>query len=121
MCAARMPAAHIHILEELGVGGGSVDGARSPVQTGFVTRGGRMLEEEAYQTLWNLLDSIPSLENPDVSIRGEIFDFNAKVKTEAHARLVDRNHRIIDSSVYGFSHRDRLEMTRLLATPERLL
>ena len=80
-----------------------------------------MLEEEAYQTLWSLLDSIPSLEDPDVTIRREIVDFNAKVKTEAHARLVDRNHRIIDASVYGFNHRDRLEMTRLLATPERAL
>ena len=60
---AGVPAAHIHVLEELGVEGGSLDGARSPVQTGYVTRGGRMLEEEAYQTLWNLLDSIPSLEN----------------------------------------------------------
>ena len=118
---AGMPAAHIHILEELGIEGGSLDGAKSPVQIGYVTRGGRMLEEEAYQTLWNLLDSIPSLEDPDVTIRRETLDFNAEVKTEAHARLVDRNHRIVDASVYGFSRRDRLEMTRLLATPERLL
>jgi oleate hydratase len=118
---AGMPAPHIHILEELEIEGGSLDGAKSPVQTGYVTRGGRMLEEEAYQTLWNLLDSIPSLENPDVTIRRETLDFDAHVKTEAHARLVDRNHRIIDASAYGFSHRDRLEMTRLLATSERRL
>ena len=56
-----------------------------------------------------------------MTIRREILDFNAQVKTEAHARLVDRNHRIVDAGVYGFSHRDRLEMTRLLATPERRL
>ncbi len=118
---AGVPAKHIHILEELGVAGGSFDGAKSPVQSGFVTRGGRMLEEEVYQTLWNLLDSIPSLEDPNVTIRGEILDFNAKIKTEAHARLVDRNHRIVDAGVYGFNHRDRLEMTRLLATSERRL
>jgi len=116
-----VPAPHIHLLEELGVAGGSLDGAKSPAQGGYVTRGGRMLEEEAYQTLWNLLDSIPSLENPDVTIRREILDFNEHVKTEAHARLVDRNHRIVDAGVYGFNHRDRLEMTRLLATSERRL
>ena len=51
-----VPAQNIHILEELGLAGGSLDGALSPVQAGYVTRGGRMLEEEAYQTLWNLLD-----------------------------------------------------------------
>ncbi|MGD0640851.1 MAG: oleate hydratase [Roseiarcus sp.] len=118
---AGVPANHIHILEELGIEGGSLDGAKSPVQRGFVTRGGRMLEEEAYQTLWNLLDSIPSLENPDVTIRQEILDFNDKVKTDAHARLIDKNHSIIDASVYGLNTGDRMEMTRLLATPERLL
>jgi len=118
---AGVPGAHIHILEEFGVEGGSLDGAKSPTQVGYVTRGGRMLEEEAYQTLWNLLDSIPSLEDPEVTIRREILDFNVKVKTEAHARLIDRNHKIVDARVYGFNHRDRLEMTRLLATPERLL
>ena len=61
---AGVPAAHIHILEELGVEGGSLDGAKSPVQSGFVTRGGRMLEEEAYQTLWNLLDLDPVAGEP---------------------------------------------------------
>ncbi len=118
---ADVPAEHIHILEELGVEGGSLDGAKSPAQAGFVTRGGRMLEEEAYQTLWNLLASIPSLENLDVTIRDETLDFNAKVKTEAHARLVDRNHRIVDAAAYGFNRADRREMVRLLATSERRL
>jgi oleate hydratase len=118
---ASVPAKHIHILEELGVEGGSLDGAKSPAQAGFVTRGGRMLEEEAYQTLWNLLASIPSLENPDLTIRDETLDFNAHVKTEAHARLVDRNHRIVDADVYGFNRADRREMVRLLATSERRL
>ncbi|MGO4870011.1 MAG: oleate hydratase [Roseiarcus sp.] len=118
---AGVPAEHIHILEELGVEGGSLDGAKSPVQTGFVTRGGRMLEEEAYQTLSNLLSSIPSLDDPEVTIREEILDFNARVKTDARARLIDGKHNIVDASVYGFNDRDRLEMTRLLATPEAAL
>ena len=62
---AGMPAAHIHILEEFDVAGGSLDGAKSPVQAGFVTRGGRMLEEEAYQTLWNLLELDPLARRPE--------------------------------------------------------
>src|ERR1700742_3910326 len=67
-----VPAQRIHILEELGLAGGALDGAKSPVQSGYVTRGGRMLEEEAYATLWNLLSSIPSLEDPQVTVREEV-------------------------------------------------
>jgi oleate hydratase len=118
---AGVPARNIHILEELGLAGGSLDGATSPVQAGYGTRGGRMLEDEAYQTLWNLLDSIPSLENPGTTVRQEVIDFNNRIKTDAHARLIDGEHRIIDASIYGFNTLDRLELTRLLATSEHAL
>jgi oleate hydratase len=118
---AGVPAQHIHILEELGLEGGALDGGKSPVQAGYVTRGGRMLEDEAYQILWNLLESIPSLEDPNISVRDEVVAFNARVKTEDRARLIDSNHRIMDASAYGFNMRDRLELTRLLATSEHSL
>src|ERR1700761_8252029 len=118
---AAVPAQNIHILEELGLEGGALDGGKSPVQAGYVTRGGRMLEEEAYQTLWNLLESIPSLEDPNISVREECLAFNERVKTDAHARLIDDQHRILDAAVYGFSFGDRLELMRLLATPEHTL
>ncbi len=118
---AGVPGQNIHILEELGLAGGALDGGASPVQAGYVTRGGRMLEEEAYQTLWNLLESIPSLEDPGISVRQETLEFNERVKTHARARLIDAKHRIIDAGDYGFDTRDRLELTRLLATPEHAL
>lgn len=119
---AGVPGDHVHILEELDVEGGALDGARSPAVTdGWVTRGGRILEEEAYQCTWNLLESIPSLENPDISVRQEILDFNAKVKTNAKARLIDARHTIVDASQLGLDNRDRLEMMRLLGLPERAL
>jgi hypothetical protein len=56
---AGAPGENIHILETLYVSGGSLDGAESPVQPGYVTRGRRMLEDEAYHCLWNLLEGIP--------------------------------------------------------------
>ena len=118
---AGMPGARIHILEELGIAGGCLDGSASPTQPGYVTRGGRMLCEEVYQCLWNLLDGIPSLERPDVSVRQEIVDFNQRVHTNAQARLIGRGARILDARHYGLDGRDRAELTRLLATPERLL
>ena len=80
-----------------------------------------MLEDEAYQTLWNLLETIPSLEDPKVSVRQEIRDFNTKIKSYSKARLIGRDHKIIDATIYGFNTRDRLELLRILATPEHIL
>lgn len=118
---AGLAGKRIHILEELGIAGGCLDGSASPTQPGYVTRGGRMLCEEVYQCLWNLLDGIPSLDKPGLSVRQEIRAFNEQVRTEARARLVGRGVRILDARHYGLNGRDRAELTRLLATPEGLL
>ncbi|MGE5450716.1 MAG: oleate hydratase [Acidobacteriota bacterium] len=119
---AGVPPANIHILEQLAIQGGSLDGARSPAhRDAWVTRGGRMLEEEAYQCTWDLFASIPSLDDPAVTVRQEIIDFNAKVPTEAKARLIDAAHQILDAAHYGFNGHDRLELMRLLALSESAL
>jgi len=97
-----VPGENIHILEELQIPGGSMDGTKSPVVSdALVTRGGRMFEDEAYQTTWDLFSAIPSLEDPDVTVRQEILDFNSGIKTHAHARLVDAQHHILDPTKYG--------------------
>jgi oleate hydratase len=119
---AKVPGENIHILEELDITGGNMDGAKSPVVPGtYVTRGGRMFEEQAYQTTWDLFSTIPSLEDPDITVRQEMLDFNSTFKTQARARLVDGQHRILDASSYGLSNRDRLDMTRMLAMSENTL
>jgi oleate hydratase len=119
---AGIPGPNVHILEQLGIAGGSLDGAPSPAgYAGWVTRGGRMLEEEAYRATWDLFAGIPSLEDPDVSVRDEILAFNSAIPTHSNARLMDRNHTILDAKDYGFNALDRLELTRLLALSENAL
>ncbi|HET9655793.1 MAG TPA: oleate hydratase [Kineosporiaceae bacterium] len=119
---AQMPGRNIHIIEELGLVGGSMDGAASPAAAdAFVTRGGRMLEDRAYQCTWDLFGSIPSLEDPSITVREEIVSFNERVHTQARARLIDAEHNILPAADYGFSVRDRAELSRLIATPEFLL
>ncbi|MFZ1417452.1 MAG: oleate hydratase [Burkholderiaceae bacterium] len=112
---------HIHFYEQLPVDGGSLDGARSPSVEGYVTRGGRMLEDEAYVCLWNLLESIPAVGNPELNVRQEIAQFNQEVPTYARARIIDRNHQIVDAADLGFDLQDRVELTRLIALPEKLI
>ena len=118
---AGVPGENIHILEALNVPGGSLDGAVSPAGPGYVTRGGRMLEDEAYRCLWNLLETIADRDDPARSARQGIIDFNERVKTDAHARLIGAGHEILDAAAYGFSSRDRAELARLLALPEHVL
>ena len=112
---------HIHFYVPLPVDGGSLDGARSPSVEGYVTRGGRMLEDEAYVCLWNLLESIPTVGNPELNVRQEIAQFNQEVPTYARARIIDRNHQIVDAADLGFDLQDRVELTRLVALPEKVI
>lgn len=111
---------NIHILESMDVLGGSNDGAGS-VQQGFVCRGGRMLNEETYENFWELFRSIPSLEQPQSSVTEEILNFDHAHPTCAHARLIDKDAKILDVRSMGFDNADRLAMTKLLLTPEERL
>jgi oleate hydratase len=110
----------VRILEELPVAGGALDGAGDP-EGGYVTRGVRMLKEESFSCTWNLLDSIPSLTAPAKTVREEIREFNAGSSTSAGARVVGRNHEILDAAELGLSSGDRLDAIRLLVLPERVI
>jgi oleate hydratase len=110
----------VRILEELPVAGGALDGAGDP-EGGYVTRGVRMLKEESFSCTWNLLDSIPSLTAPPKTVRDEIREFNADSQTSAGARVVGRNHEILDAADLGLSLRDQLDAVRLLVSPERVI
>ncbi|MFJ9870191.1 oleate hydratase [Streptomyces sp. NPDC101165] len=109
----------IHVLEELPLAGGSMDGRGEPA--GYVSRGGRMLEDEAYTCLWNLLETIPTLTDDTVSVREEIRAFSAQWPTHAKARLIGKGAEILDASDYGLGAQDRLELTRLLVLPEPVI
>lgn len=114
---AGLEGSNILILEELDSPGGALDGS-SHAPGGYVTRGGRMLEEEAYVTLWNLLETIPTLTDPAMSVKDEIWQFNQKWPPLARARLIGADHRIIDATELGLNAADRAQLLRLLAMPE---
>lgn len=111
---------NIHIIEGMDVLGGSNDGAGT-IQSGFVCRGGRMLNEETYENFWDLFKTIPSLEWPGKSVTEEILNFDHLHPTQAQARLIDRYGVIQDVKSMQFNNKDRFLMTKLLATPEEKL
>ena len=108
---------NIHIYEELNVTGGSMDGSGDAEQ-GYVIRGGRMFDEEAYSCTFGVMKSIPSLTDPKVSILDEFNAFNKKVHTSGKARLIDNEANILDVSSLGFNHKDRMALLDILIKAE---
>ncbi|HEX2925913.1 MAG TPA: oleate hydratase [Ruminiclostridium sp.] len=111
---------NIHIIEGMKIPGGSNDGAGN-AQDGYICRGGRMLNEETYENMWELLSSIPSLEQEGISVCEEILKFDHAHPTHANARLIDKDGEIIDVMSMGFNNGDRMALGKLMATPEEKL
>lgn len=100
--------------------GGSLDGARLP-DGSYSLRGGRMLTTDHYECTWDLLSTIPSIDDHSNTVRAETVAFNKANKANSKARLVDRNRHKVDVSTMGFSMHDRIELVRLTETPEERL
>jgi oleate hydratase len=111
--------ANITVFEETDVLGGSLDGAGA-ADKGYVIRGGRMFTYEAYTCTFDLLSGVPSLGDPAVTIKDEIYAFNEKHIPDAKARLV-RGGQKVDVSTMGFSRRDRIDLIELMAMSEEAL
>ncbi|MEY9937529.1 oleate hydratase [Streptacidiphilus sp. MAP5-52] len=109
----------IVILEEQNREGGSLDAAGSP-ETGYTMRGGRMFEVH-FDCTYDLLSSIPSLDDPTKSVTEDTFAFHEDFAWDDHARLIDAAGKVIDAHSMTFSERDRLELVTCVATPEELL
>ena len=109
----------IVILEEQDREGGSLDAAGSP-ETGYTMRGGRMFELH-FACTYDLLSTIPSLDDPGISVTEDTFSFHEDFAWNDHARLVDAEGTVIDAHSMTFSERDRVELVACLATPEMLL
>ncbi|ULR55464.1 oleate hydratase [Streptomyces deccanensis] len=99
--------------------GGSLDAGGTP-DAGYTMRGGRMFEAE-FRCTYDLLSTIPSTDDPSVSVTQEILAGHEDFAWDDVARLVDGDGKIVDTTSMGFSERDRWELVRCAATPERHL
>ena len=115
---AGVPGENIHILEQDDITGGACDGAGDE-EKGFVVRGGRM-HEKHYECYWDLLSNIPSLEDPNVSVRDESFEFNERFVSHAQARLL-KDGKKLDVSSFGLSFSDQADLLKLTFVSEESL
>lgn len=91
---------------------------------GFLAKGGRMLNEETYENLWDVLRSVPSLDHPGQSVTDDILNFDYAHPTHDVARLMDKRNGIRnnggadDYSHMQFNNQDRKLLTKLMMMPE---
>ncbi|AZG33806.1 MULTISPECIES: oleate hydratase [Shewanella] len=109
---------NIHILEKDSIAGGATDGAGDP-ERGYVVRGGRM-HEMHYECYWELLSYIPSLEDPNVSVRDESYEFNQRFVSNGQARLLKQGKKL-DVSSYGLSFEQQMDFIKLTYVSENSL
>ena len=112
-----VPGAQITVLEELDTIGGSLDGSGS-AETGYVLRGGRMLESK-YLCTFDLFSSIPTLDESR-TVTQETFAWNETMQTSSKSRLV-RNGKRQTAPAFGLSEAHILTIERLALEPEGLL
>ena len=115
---AGVPAENIVILEKDNIYGGATDGAGDP-ENGYVVRGGRM-HEMHYECYWELLSHIPSLEDPNVSVRDESYEFNKRFVSNGQARLLKDGQKL-DVSSYGLSLTQQADFLKLTFVSEASL
>ena len=116
----KMRGNKIHIFEELPIAGGSMDGILNPSR-GYIIRGGREMEAH-FETLWDLFRSIPSLENPDVSVLDEFYWLNKSDPSFSHCRAIEhRGRRMKDDGKLTLTPNAIREMIDLVLTPEEKL
>lgn len=91
----QMKGENIHILEELDISGGSLDGINME-HHGYVVRGGREMENH-FECLWDLFRSIPSLEQTNASVLDEFYWLNKEDPNYSKCRAIESGGKRIDT------------------------
>jgi oleate hydratase len=107
--------ANIKIYEQDYVPGGCLD-ARGDPEKGYNMQGERMFEEH-YVCFYDLCSFIPSLEDPNMSIKEDTLKYWRTYPWNNKCRLVDRGQKL-NADNYGMTPQDTMEMMALNVKPE---
>lgn len=117
---AQMPGERIHILEELELPGGSLDGILDNTR-GYIMRGGREMENH-FECLWNLFRSVPSLEVKDASVLDEFYWLNKEDPNFSKMRAtMNRGKSAHTDGKFTLTDKAAEEIARLFLTSEEEL
>ncbi len=111
---------NIHLFEALDHQGGSLYGEGSPDRVYF-TRGDWKFNIPTYNCLWDALSAIPSEDEPGMSVKEEIFQYNRFHKKNAMSRLIHAGARRDNAESLGLTPKHRRRLISLLFTPDILI
>lgn len=109
----------IRIYEHLDVVGGSLDGSGA-AEPGYVVRGGRMFEDH-FACTFDLLNKIPSADDPARTVSEDIRAFNKMVPGSSNCRLVREGKPADDRYDLTLGAHDIVDINRLILHSERTL
>jgi len=116
----QMKGENIHILEELGIAGGGLDGIHDDGR-GFIIRGGREMENH-FECLWDLFRSIPSLEVEGASVLDEFYWLNKDDPNYSLERAtLNRGESAHTDAKFTLTETASAEIVKLFFTPEETL
>ena len=117
---AQMPGERIHILEELELPGGSLDGILDNTR-GYIMRGGREMENH-FECLWDLFRSVPSLEVKDAKVLDEFYCLNKEDPNFSKMRAtMNRGKSAHTDGKFTLTDKAAEEIARLFLTSEEEL
>lgn len=116
----QMKGEKIHILEELDIAGGGLDGLHEDGK-GFVIRGGREMESH-FECLWDLFSNIPSLEVENASVLDEFYWLNKRDPNRSLCRVIENcGEDAKTGKTFTLSNQASSDILKLIMTPESKL
>lgn len=117
---AQMPGKNIHIFEKCPTAGGAMDAMEFP-RLGYTMRGDREMEDH-FEVMWDLLGTIPSIENPECTVLDEYFWLDQDDPNVNYCRLTHKNGQPYNpEGKYNLSDHVAKQLLELYFTPEEKL
>src|SRR5699024_9545032 len=117
----QMKGEKIHIFEELGLPGGSMEGIYNKEKESYIIRGGRDMEPNL-ECMWDLCISIPSPEQEGESILDTFYRLNRRDPSYARTRVfVNRGQALPTDGNLLLTPKAVKDIVDLCLTPEKAL
>lgn len=116
----QMKGENIHLLEKLNLAGGSCDG-RKDITKGFYMRGGREMDNH-FECMWDMFRSIPSIENPNITVLDEYYWLNKHDPNYSLCRAtINCGKDAHTDKLFNLDKKSAIALSKLFLTPEKQL
>ena len=100
---AHMDGSKITYLEQLDIPGGCLDG-KVIENVGYVARGGREMGHH-FEVLWDLFHSLPSVEDPNVSVLDHLYYINKDDPNFSNCRITEKRGKRYDNGKFNLGQK----------------